>query len=412
MTGSSRPTSIVIAGGGPVGLACAALLAGQAETADFELTVLDSGRLRPWDEGAVDQRVYALSRASQALFARLGLWDEVTARRASPYRSMRVWQGNDPHGAASVFFEAATIGEPDLGHIVEDVLLRHVFLGYLSGRPTVRVVFQTAVAGIEPAAGRIRIRTDNEETLRADLLIGADGAGSRVRELAGISTVNRPYGQRGLVAHVASANPHRETAWQRFGKHGPLALLPLLDGRSSIVWSVPDAEADRLLGLDDAAFGRALGTASSHVLGDLELTSARAAFPLRLQHATRYTAQSIAIVGDAAHAVHPLAGQGMNLGLLDAAELANVVARAAAAGEYCGDLYVLDRYARSRRAHNLRMQLAFDGIDRLFRLGGIAAPLRAAGMLAVDAAEPLKRMLIERAMGLDQAWVRQAATGT
>ena len=404
-----RRLRIVIAGGGPVGLACAALLSSEPEFGRVELSVLDSGRPRPWAEDSVDLRVYALSRASQALFARLGLWDTIADLRVSPYRSMRVWQGDDPRGPASVFFEAATIAEPDLGHIVEDGLLRHVLLDHLRTLPNVRIAFQTAVTGIERAAGRLRIRTDGDETLRADLLIGADGAESRVRGLAGIATVQRHYGQRGLVVHVASAEPHGETAWQRFGSRGPLALLPLADGRSSVVWSVRNAEADRLLGLDDATFARELERASSHVLGELEVTSPRAAFPLRLRHAARYTNQSIAIIGDAAHAVHPLAGQGMNLGLLDAAELVGVIARASVAGEYCADRYVLDRYARARRAHNLRMQLAFDGIDRLFRLGGLAVPLRAAGMLAVDAAAPLKRILIEHAMGLDSGWAREAA---
>ncbi len=397
---TSARTRIVIAGSGPVGLMTAALIAHDERCGNVDVEVIDAGSRVSWSPATTDLRVYALSRASQRLFERLGIWDSIAESRLSPYRSMCVWQGNDPAGPGAVAFDAASLAEPDLGHIVEDCLLRSVLLACLSNRANVS--FETPLTAFEPGARRARVETAGAGVRQADLLIGADGAQSTVRELAGIESINRDYRQRALVTHVCSVRPHRETAWQRFGELGPIALLPLADGRSSVVWSVPAAEAERLSTLDDAAFGDALEQASGSVLGALTVDASRAGFPLRLQHATRYVDRNVALVGDAAHAVHPLAGQGMNLGLLDAAALAEQLARAIAGGEYIGDRYVLERFARARRAHNTQMQLAFDGIDRLFRAGNGLAPLRSAGMLATDALPPLKRWLMTRAMGLGE----------
>ncbi|MDX1562905.1 MAG: FAD-dependent monooxygenase, partial [Gammaproteobacteria bacterium] len=197
-------------------------------------------------------------------------------------------------------------------------------------------------------------------------------------------------------------------AWQRFLPAGPLALLPLADGRSSVVWSNRDAEAEALLKLDDAAFVESLQHASAGVLGRIEHCTPRFAFKLRLLHARRYVAAGIALVGDAAHTVHPLAGQGMNLGLRDAAKLAQLLVTAVRRGEYPGDESVLRRYERAQKAHNLGMQLAFDGLNRLFdaSLPAWAVPLRSFGMAAVDRALPAKRLLMRRALGLDAAQPR------
>ena len=191
------------------------------------------------------------------------------------------------------------------------------------------------------------------------------------------------------VAHVETARPHERTAWQRFLPGGPLALLPLADGRSSIVWSLPTKDAERLL------------AASAGVIGDLTACSKRVGFPLQALHALQYTSTRVALLGDAAHTVHPLAGQGMNLGILDAASIAAVTEDALLAGEDVGDLKVLRRYERERKGDNFAMLAAFDGLNRLFRLPGWAAPMRALGLRAVEAADPVKRLLMQKALGLE-----------
>jgi ubiquinone biosynthesis UbiH/UbiF/VisC/COQ6 family hydroxylase len=220
-----------------------------------------------------------------------------------------------------------------------------------------------------------------------------------VRVLAGISAREQSYGQQAIVAHVATAAPHRETAWQRFLPGGPLAFLPLADGRSSIVWSLPTARAETLLAVDEPQFVAALQEASGGVLGALELCSPRAAFPLALLRAHEYCRAGLALVGDAAHCVHPLAGQGMNLGIADAVCLADTLSAACLAGEHVADMRVLSRYVRARKGTNLAMQLAFDALDRLFRLDEWAMPFRKLGLAAVEELPAAKRMLMRRALG-------------
>jgi ubiquinone biosynthesis UbiH/UbiF/VisC/COQ6 family hydroxylase len=252
---------------------------------------------------------------------------------------------------------------------------------------------------LEDSSSGVRVQLASGETLSATLVVGADGTHSRVRALAEIPAHEHSYGQHAIVAHIATAVSHAETAWQRFLPGGPLAFLPLADGRSSIVWSLPTASAQTLLGAEDAHFVAALQEASGGVLGALELRSPRAAFPLALVRAHEYCRAGIALVGDAAHCVHPLAGQGMNLGLADAVCLADTLSAACLAGEHIGDLRVLDRYVRARKGTNLAMQLAFDALDRLFRLDDWAMPIRKLGLGAVDEVPAVKRMLMRRALG-------------
>ena len=399
MTTRRRELTIVVAGAGPVGLLFALRLARANASAGLRLRIVDPGAPARWQADAVDPRVYALSRESQLLLG--DLWGVVAAKRVSPYRRMQVFEGEDPEGQGSIVFDAAEIGEPDLGHIVEDNLLRAVLLEAL-GRSAVETSFGSGVESIRREDGRVTLITSTGDALDADLVVGADGGDSRVRAAAGIGVLEKDYGQRALVAHVVTELPHRETAWQRFLPGGPLAFLPLADGRSSIVWTCSDGEAGRLLALGDAEFIDALQGASANLLGRIESCSRRLSFPLALRHATTYTQPGIVLVGDAAHSVHPLAGQGMNLGLRDAAVLADTLASALAAGHYPGDEFVLRRYARAQKARNLGMQLAFDGLNTLFgpSVPGFAAPLRRLGMAAVNRTEPAKRMLMRRALGL------------
>ncbi|HVY67232.1 MAG TPA: UbiH/UbiF/VisC/COQ6 family ubiquinone biosynthesis hydroxylase [Gammaproteobacteria bacterium] len=397
---AGAPVKIVIAGAGTVGLAVAALLATGRAADRLAVHVLDAKALPRWRADDVHLRVYALSRASQALLEHVGVWERVLAARASPYRRMHVWEGGQPFAAGALDFDAADIGEPDLGHLVEDTLLRSVLADALSGAPNATLGVGAALESIEVGARGVTVALGHGGSASGALLVAADGGDSVVRRLLDLPVTGHSYGQTAVVTHVATEAPHRATAWQRFLPGGPLAFLPLVDGRSSIVWSVPTAEAERLLAADEPAFLAELGSASAGVLGAITACSARAGFTLSALHALRYTTARVALVGDAAHTVHPLAGQGMNLGLLDAAALAATIEDAVIAGEDPGDARVLRRYERERKGHNLQMLAAFDALNRLFRLPAWAAPIRVLGLGAVNAAAPAKRLLMRQALGL------------
>lgn len=392
---------VVVAGGGMVGAALAALLTSRPETVRLRVALLEPRPAALPEAGdALDLRVSALSRASQRLLERTGAWAAVAARCASPYRRMVVWDAADrPDGAGAIRFDAAELAEPDLGHVVENRSAQAALLAVARERGA--VLLRSGVEGFEADGRAVVLRTAEGRRLSCALLVGADGHDSAIRAMAGIQTRGWSYAQRGIVAHLACERPHQETAWQRFLPGGPLALLPLADGRVSLVWTVPVSEAETLLALDDAAFGARVTAASSGVLGALAPTTARAGFPLRLLHALDYTRPRLALVGDAAHAVHPLAGQGVNLGFLDAAALVQVLGEALAAGEDIGEHAVLRRYERWRKAENLPAMALMDGLQRLFGSG--LPPLawaRRAGLGLVDRAGPVKRGLIRRAMGV------------
>ena len=395
----ATPT-VLVAGAGVVGLATAALLATGRCADRMRVVVLDARPIPRWRAEEMDPRVYALSRASQQLLAHVGVWSRIAETRAAPYRRMRVWEGADAYAAGALDFDSADIGEPDLGHIVEDTLLRSVLADRLSGSREARIVIGAEIEAVEANPSEVVVALKDGGSLRGAVLLAADGSDSTVRRLKGLPVAGHRYEQSAVVTHVTSTGDHQSTAWQRFLPGGPLALLPLADGRSSIVWSVPTADAERLLVASDDEFLAELGAASTGVIGELTACSKRVAFPLQALHALKYTAQRVALLGDAAHTVHPLAGQGMNLGILDAASIAAVVEDALLAGEDVGDLKVLRRYERQRKGDNLAMLAAFDGLNRLFRLPGWAAPVRALGLRAVEAADPVKRLLMQKALGL------------
>ena len=398
----ATPT-ILVAGAGVVGLATAALLATGRCGDRLRVLVLDARPVPRFRVDELDARVYALSRASQQTLEQIGVWRRVVETRAAPYRRMRVWEGTDPFGASALDFDSADVGEPDLGHIVEDSLLRTALADALAAAPQAQLVGGAEIAALDTGDGQVGVALGNGGTLRGSVLLAADGSDSAVRRLLELPVAGHRYEQRAIVAHVTSSQPHKDTAWQRFLPGGPLALLPLADGRSSIVWSLPTAAAERLLAASDGEFLAELTAASAGCIGELTACSKRVAFPLQALHALRYTAPRVALLGDAAHTVHPLAGQGMNLGLLDAAAAAAVVEDAVLAGEDVGDLKVLRRYERQRKGDNLAMLAAFDGLSRLFGLPGWAAPLRGLGMRAVEAAHPVKRLLMRKALSLEAA---------
>ena len=385
---------VIIAGGGMVGATLACALAEKGVR-----TALLEGRLPdeivPGSEP--DLRVSALSPASQRIFQRLAVWDGMAARRVTPYRAMEVW---DEGGSGRIHFDAAQTGEPLLGHIVENRVIRRALLARAHSLAALEVFSEAWLAGFEYREDRVTARLEDGRECTGRLLVGADGRVSKVRTLAGIGVKGWDYEQQGVVAVARCEQGHRDTARQRFLPTGPLALLPLWDGRCSIVWSASSAEAERLMALEDDAFRRELGWASDHCLGDVLEIGPRASFPLRMMQAERYVAPGVALVGDAAHTVHPLAGQGVNLGLLDAAALAEVLSDARDRGRRLADARVLARYQRRRKGHNLAMGLAFDGFNRLF--SNPSAPLRALrnlGLSAADRLPPLKWLFMDQAMG-------------
>jgi 2-octaprenylphenol hydroxylase len=398
---TARPITVLVAGAGAIGLTVAALLATGRCADRVRVRVLEAGTLPRWDPARTDLRVYAVSRASQRILEELRIWQALVAARACPYRRMHVWEGDDPFGAAAVDFDSAELGEPDLGHIVEDGLLRSRLVELIESLPDVEIATGAQIQTIAAAPRAVTATLQSGASAAGAVLVAADGTDSAVRNLLRIPVATRDYEQTALVANVRTAAPHRNTAWQRFLPGGPLAFLPLTDGASSIVWSLPSARAAELRAATDAELAAALEKASGGVLGALELAGGRAAFPLRALHAWRYTQTRVALLGDAAHTVHPLAGQGMNLGLLDAACFAAVFEDAVVRGEDPGDARVLRRYERERKSDNLQMLAALDGLQRLFTLPSSIAPWRAAGLGLVDRAGPLKRLLMIRALGLN-----------
>ena len=392
--------TVLIAGAGVVGLAVAALLA-KGRCADrVRVLVLDARPSPRWRAEELDPRVYALSRASQQLLEQVGVWRHVVRTRAAPYRRMRVWEGADAFAPSALDFDSAEIGEPDLGTIVEDSLLRSVLAEALAGAPQAQLQVGAEITSVAVDEREVVVELGLRGSVRGTVLLAADGSDSAVRRLCGLPVTRHRYEQTAIVTHVTSSSSHQDTAWQRFLPGGPLALLPLADGRSSVVWSLPAQSGERLLAASDAEFIAELCAASAGVLGEITACSKRVAFPLQALHALRYSTQRVALLGDAAHTVHPLAGQGMNLGLLDAAAVSAAIEDALLAGEDIGDAKVLRRYERERKGDNLAMLAAFDALNRLFGLPDWVAPLRGMGLRAVETADPVKRLLMGKALGL------------
>ncbi|HET6433357.1 UbiH/UbiF/VisC/COQ6 family ubiquinone biosynthesis hydroxylase [Dyella sp.] len=384
---------VAVVGGGMVGAAAALALA----RAGFASALIEAREPAPWrSEDEVDLRVVGLAPSSIGLLDDLGVWTAIRQARVGPYAHMHVW---DAGSGAGIDFDAAANGQSELGCIVENSLVQSMLWQALDAAG-VRRHCPAAVAGFEVREDRVQLALADGATLAARLLIAADGAGSPLRAMAGIGTRGRDYHQRGVVAHVRTERGHANTAWQRFLPTGPLALLPLADGRCSIVWSLPEAQAARVLDLHEAAFCEAVGVASDFRLGRVTATSERAAFPLQLQLAERYDAERFVLLGDAAHAVHPLAGQGVNLGLRDVFELRDTLVAARAGGRDIAAPHVLRRYARRRRSANTLDALGFDALARIYAWQ--APPLvamRGLGVRLLDRLDPLKQLVGGHAAG-------------
>jgi 2-octaprenylphenol hydroxylase len=312
---------------------------------------------------------------------------------------MRIWHESVvADGAGVLIFDAADAGEPNLGYIVENRLLQTALIAAFTAAGGHLQAAQFSSLAID--ADGVTIATSGG-ALRARLVVGADGAQSPVRTAAGLTAEASDYHQTAIVATVATERPHQLTAWQRFMKNGTLAFLPLFDGTSSIVWSADEALATELAAASDTAFAQELDRASDLALGATRLASARATFPLRRLTAPRYVAQRVALVGDAAHVVHPLAGQGVNLGLLDAGALAQEVVAALARREDPGSLSALRAYERWRKSEIAVMTASIDAFDRLLAHGaGPLSRLAQYGLSWVSRSPELRRFFIRRALGV------------
>jgi 2-polyprenylphenol 6-hydroxylase len=391
---------VLIVGGGAAGACAGALLAGAAGTRPLSVALLEPHPVSvPLPDEPSDARVVALSRASERVLARAGAWQALKGARLMPYERMRVWHESVPaEGAGVLVFDAAEAGEPNLGYIVEHRALQGALLAAFThaGGHLESAAFTSLAIADEGVTV-----TTSRGTLAARLVIGADGAASALRTAAGLSASTSSYGQTAIVATVATERPHADSAWQRFMRDGTLAFLPLKSGASSIVWSADDALAAQLLRMPDTEFAQALDRASDLALGHTRLASEPRSFALTRVRATRYVAQRVALIGDAAHVVHPLAGQGVNLGLLDAAALAQQVAAAWASGEDPGALRVLRSYERWRKSEVAAIAAGIDAFDRLLAHGqGPLARLAQRGMSMVNSSQELKRFFIGRALGL------------
>jgi len=386
---------VIIIGGGIVGVTTACALADRG----VRVAVVEARSLHAGAEyTGRDPRAFALTRASERIFTALGIWDDICSKGVGPFREMVVW---DAAGPGLIHFDCAELGEPYLGNITEPRVIHAALLDRLQALESAEVFSPARFEEIVITATQAGVTLADGQELAAGLVVAADGVNSPVRKHVGIKASVHDYHQDSLVALVKTEQPHRETAWQRFLPGGPLAFLPLHSGWCSIVWTLPRAEAEQILALDKPAFHETLGKAFDFRLGGIVDSGDRETCPLRRLHAEQYVRERVALVGDAAHAIHPLAGQGVNLGLLDAAALAEVVTDAMASGRAAGEMPDLRRYARWRRGDNLLMMSAMDGFNLLF--GSELAPvswLRNRGLSLVNAATPVKGLIMRQAMGL------------
>ena len=411
---------IVIVGGGMVGatLACAlaktaysvAVVEGQSlerlltEGSSHDNTVLEGSA----DKRAVDQydpRVSALTVASQTFFENLGVWSRITDKRVSPYQEMKVWDGD---GTASIEFSAAELYQPALGHIVENSVTIASLYEQLQSDNKITLLTGERINQVELTGDSPALLLESGVHINASLVVAADGANSLIRKVSGLPTREWDYQHHAIVATVKTEKHHEKTAWQRFMGTGPLAFLPLASPStesshySSIVWSAIPERAKELMSLSDEDFCQELGRSFEYRLGNIEAVSKRYSFPLRQRHAKQYVTANIALVGDAAHTIHPLAGQGVNLGLQDVAVLADELIKGSRRELAANDALMLKRYQRRRMGPNLAMMGLMEGFKQLFSEDSLSVRLlRNTGMRWLNGQTFLKNQVVSQAMGID-----------
>ncbi len=393
----TRQVDIAIVGAGMVG----ASLAGALADTGLSIALIDSHQApRDWPAEGFDLRVSAITRASERLFDTIGAWSGMAARRVSPFREIHVW---DAGGPGVVHFDSAEVAETHLGHIIENRVIVAALHERLAEMDEITFHCPLRLTAVRRAGRETVLEGENGERFRCRLVVGADGGRSWVRRQAAIPVRGWDYDHHAVVSYVRTERHHAETAWQRFLPSGPLAFLPLTEGWSSIVWSTSPQQAAELCAMPEDQFACELESAFEYTLGAVEAVGPRAAYPLRFFDARRYIAPGLALVGDAAHTMHPLAGQGVNLGLADVTSLVEVLKAARAKGRAIGSESVLRRYERWRKADNLTMLATVDGFKRVF--GSELLAVRAARNLGLGVAgrvAPLRNTLMRVAMGMEQ----------
>lgn len=398
---------VVVAGAGMAGALFANLLARSEHGRDLDIALVDPkasqrGALAGGcDAGQFDPRVVAVTEHSRQLLARVDAWQGLA--RYCPYLTMEV---RDTEGTGVIRFDCDDVHTETLGHIVENSLIVEALLQNIAALGNVRLLSASIESVVSHTEDGVVLALSSGEQLQPRLLVAADGAASPVREMCGLAVREWSYEQRAIVTTITTEKPHRYCARQWFSPAGPLAFLPLRDDagdcqRCSIVWSQHSDHAEALMALDDTAFCLALERASEGTLGAVVRCEKRFALPLRQRHAIDYVTTGVVLLGDAAHSIHPLAGQGANLGFKDAQVLVEELQRALTRGLLLGSAAVLERYQRRRKPDNLGMMAAMETFKRLFE--SEAPPLRLLrneGMRYLDRLGMAKNILAKQAMGI------------
>lgn len=395
-----RQYDVIVVGAGMVGASFACLIA--RANPQLQIALVEAYQGAGYSAENFDPRVAALTEKSRSLLERCGVWGQIAEKRVCPYVAMDVW---DAEGTGRIRFNCQDVHQLNLGHIVENSLVVESLLAEIEDSNNIEFICPVTIASYSGSEQEVTLVLEDGCELSAALLVAADGGNSAIRQQFNFPTREWDYGHSAIVTTVETEQVNQQTAWQRFMPSGPLALLPLDKAGDqhycSLVWSQESAEAERLMALDDADFCQALSVGSEHCLGKVIATDKRYSIPLRQRHATDYVVERVALLGDSAHTIHPLAGQGVNLGFADVAVLVETLSAAAKRGNDLGSLMTLNKYQRQRKPENLAMMAAMEGFKRLFAADNLAVRLlRNMGLSQVDKLTPVKNKIIKRVMGL------------